>query len=87
MQLEIAALFEVSQPTECRIVYRMSEAIASLLPDYIYLPVNKEECKEMQRSPLLSITKAYSTTSTDAVHVLSGFPPLDIKVRTDAISS
>ncbi|GBO01216.1 Putative nuclease HARBI1 [Araneus ventricosus] len=38
--------FEVSQPTVSRVVLRVSEAIASLLPDYIYLPVNKEECQE-----------------------------------------
>ncbi|GBM57482.1 hypothetical protein AVEN_138353-1 [Araneus ventricosus] len=30
----------------------------------------------MQQSPLLSITEAYSTTSTDALHVLTGCPPL-----------
>ncbi|GBN06412.1 hypothetical protein AVEN_190722-1 [Araneus ventricosus] len=33
----------------------------------------------MKRSPLFSITKAYSTTSTDALHVPSGCPPLDLK--------
>ncbi|GBL91915.1 hypothetical protein AVEN_172817-1 [Araneus ventricosus] len=49
MQLVIADLFEVSQPTVCRVVHRVSEAIASILPDYIYLPVNKEECKEVSR--------------------------------------
>ncbi|GBM42954.1 hypothetical protein AVEN_140831-1 [Araneus ventricosus] len=42
---------------------------------------------QMQRSPLLSITKAYSTTSTDALHVLSDCPPLDLKVRTDVVTS
>ncbi|GBL76340.1 hypothetical protein AVEN_234579-1 [Araneus ventricosus] len=41
----------------------------------------------MQRSPLLSITKAYSIASTDALHVLSGCPPLDLKVRTDVVTS
>ncbi|GBN43162.1 hypothetical protein AVEN_223262-1 [Araneus ventricosus] len=41
----------------------------------------------MQRSPPLSITKAHSTISTDALHVLSGCPPLDLKVRTDVITS
>ncbi|GBL80327.1 hypothetical protein AVEN_92243-1 [Araneus ventricosus] len=41
----------------------------------------------MQRSPLLSITNAYSTTSTDTLHVLSGFPPLDLKVRIDVVTS
>ncbi|GBO04774.1 hypothetical protein AVEN_3184-1 [Araneus ventricosus] len=35
----------------------------------------------MKRSPLFSITKAYSTTSTDALHVPSGCPPLDLKNR------
>ncbi|GFV52263.1 nuclease HARBI1 [Trichonephila clavipes] len=35
MQLAIADLFDVSQPTVCRVVHRVSEAIASLLPDFI----------------------------------------------------
>ncbi|GFW06945.1 nuclease HARBI1 [Trichonephila clavipes] len=35
----------VSQPTVCRVVHRVSEAIAPLLPDFIHLPVNREECK------------------------------------------
>ncbi|GFX50844.1 nuclease HARBI1 [Trichonephila clavipes] len=47
MQLAIADLFNVSQPTVCRVVHRVSEAIASLLPDFIHLPVNREECKEV----------------------------------------
>ncbi|GBL88847.1 hypothetical protein AVEN_158958-1 [Araneus ventricosus] len=42
---------------------------------------------QMQRPPLLSLTKAYSTTSTDALHVLSGCPPLDLKVRTHVMTS
>ncbi|GFX51714.1 integrase catalytic domain-containing protein [Trichonephila clavipes] len=46
MQLAIADLFNVSQPTVCRVVPRVSEAIASLLPDFIHLPVNREECKK-----------------------------------------
>ncbi|GBL75378.1 hypothetical protein AVEN_194575-1 [Araneus ventricosus] len=37
--------------------------------------------------PPLSITKAYSTTSTDVLHVLSGCPPLDLKVRADVMTS
>ncbi|GBM98361.1 hypothetical protein AVEN_273386-1 [Araneus ventricosus] len=41
----------------------------------------------MQRSPLLSSTKAYITTSTDALDVLSGCPSLDLKVRTDVMTS
>ncbi|GFT40566.1 prostaglandin reductase 3, partial [Trichonephila clavipes] len=45
MQLAIADLFDVSQPTVCRVVHRVSEAIASLLPDFIHPPVNREECK------------------------------------------
>ncbi|GFQ79343.1 nuclease HARBI1 [Trichonephila clavata] len=45
MQLAIADLFDVSQPTVCRVVHRVSEAIASLLPDFIHLPVKREECK------------------------------------------
>ncbi|GFV89552.1 putative nuclease HARBI1 [Trichonephila clavipes] len=49
MQLSIADLFDVSQPTVCRVVHRVSEAIASLLPDFIHLPVNKEECKTVSR--------------------------------------
>ncbi|GBL71722.1 hypothetical protein AVEN_236061-1, partial [Araneus ventricosus] len=51
MQLAIADIFEVSQPTVSRVVHRdrVSEAIASLLPAYIYLPVNKEECKEVSK--------------------------------------
>ncbi|GFS54985.1 putative nuclease HARBI1 [Trichonephila clavipes] len=49
MQLAIADLFDVSQPTVCRVVHRVSEAIASLLPDFIHLPVNTEECKTVSR--------------------------------------
>ncbi|GFY54760.1 nuclease HARBI1 [Trichonephila inaurata madagascariensis] len=49
MQLAIADLFDVSQPTVCRVVHRVSEAIASLLPDFIHLPVNREECKTVSR--------------------------------------
>ncbi|GFV01285.1 hypothetical protein TNCV_3375191 [Trichonephila clavipes] len=46
MQLAIADLFDVSQPTVCQVMHRVSEAIASLLPDFIHLPVNREECKK-----------------------------------------
>ncbi|GFX73525.1 hypothetical protein TNCV_2342301 [Trichonephila clavipes] len=46
MQLAIADLFNVIQPTVCRVVHRVSEAIASFLPDFIHLPVNTEECKK-----------------------------------------
>ncbi|GFQ69745.1 nuclease HARBI1 [Trichonephila clavata] len=49
MQLAIADLFDVSQPTVCRVVHRVSEAIASLLPDFIHLSVNREECKTVSR--------------------------------------
>ncbi|GFW13312.1 putative nuclease HARBI1 [Trichonephila clavipes] len=49
MQLAIADLFDVSQTTVCRVVHRVSEAIASLLPDFIHLPVNREECKTVSR--------------------------------------
>ncbi|GFW30593.1 putative nuclease HARBI1 [Trichonephila clavipes] len=49
MQLAIADLFDVSQPTVCRVAHRVSEAIASLLPDFIHLPVNREECKTVSR--------------------------------------
>ncbi|GFY63127.1 nuclease HARBI1 [Trichonephila inaurata madagascariensis] len=49
MQLAIAYLFDVIQPTVCRVVHRVSEAIASLLPDFIHLPVNREECKTVSR--------------------------------------
>ncbi|GBN80556.1 hypothetical protein AVEN_241647-1, partial [Araneus ventricosus] len=41
----------------------------------------------MLLSPLLSITKAYSTSSTDALHVLSGCQPLNLKVRTHVMTS
>ncbi|GFX60530.1 uncharacterized protein TNCV_1182491 [Trichonephila clavipes] len=51
MQLAIADLFDVSQPTVCRVVHRVSEAIASLLPDFIHLPVNREECKTFAGFP------------------------------------
>ncbi|GFT51528.1 nuclease HARBI1 [Trichonephila clavipes] len=56
MQLAIADLFDVSQPTVCRVVHRVSEAIASLLPDFIHLPVNREECK----------TERYETSESDS---------------------
>ncbi|GFQ97072.1 nuclease HARBI1 [Trichonephila clavata] len=49
MQLAIADLFDVSQLTVCRVVHRVSKAIASLLPDFIHLPVNREECKTVSR--------------------------------------
>ncbi|GFX83872.1 putative nuclease HARBI1 [Trichonephila clavipes] len=49
MQLAIADLFDVSQPTVCRVVHRVSEAIASLLPDFIHLPVNREEHTKVSR--------------------------------------
>ncbi|GFX51208.1 putative nuclease HARBI1 [Trichonephila clavipes] len=32
-----------------RVVHRVSEAIASLLPDFIHLQVNREECKTVSR--------------------------------------
>ncbi|GFX31806.1 putative nuclease HARBI1 [Trichonephila clavipes] len=41
MQLAIADLFDVSQPTVCRVVHRVSEAIASLLPDFIHQSTEK----------------------------------------------
>ncbi|GFU53408.1 nuclease HARBI1 [Trichonephila clavipes] len=55
MQLAIADLFDVSQPTVCRVVHRVSEDIASLLPEFIHLPVNREECKTVARK-FFSIT-------------------------------
>ncbi|GFW69711.1 nuclease HARBI1 [Trichonephila clavipes] len=51
MQLAIADLFDVSQPTVCRVVHRVSEAITSLLPDFIHLPVNREEYKKSEANP------------------------------------
>ncbi|GFW10340.1 nuclease HARBI1 [Trichonephila clavipes] len=42
MQLAFADMFNVSQPTVCRVVHQVSEAIASLLPDFLHLPVNLE---------------------------------------------
>ncbi|GBM69093.1 hypothetical protein AVEN_1292-1 [Araneus ventricosus] len=36
---------------------------------------------------MVSITKAYSTASTDALHVISGCPPLDLKIRTEVMYS
>jgi len=33
-----------------------------------------------QRRPLLSITNAYKTTSTDALHIISGVLPLDLEI-------
>ncbi|GFU46450.1 nuclease HARBI1 [Trichonephila clavipes] len=41
MQLAIADLFDVSQPTVCRVVHRVSEAVASLLPDFIHQSTEK----------------------------------------------
>lgn len=35
----------------------------------------------IQRKPLLGITGAYNTTSTDALQVLAGVPPLDLEIR------
>ena len=37
-----------------------------------------------QRSALLSITKAYQTTSTDALPVIAGVFPLDLEVQLSA---
>ncbi|GFY05128.1 nuclease HARBI1 [Trichonephila clavipes] len=58
MQLAIADLFNVSQPTVCRVVHRVSEAIASLLPDFIHQPVNIEECKKGKKETLEWCMKA-----------------------------
>ncbi|GFS43686.1 uncharacterized protein TNIN_95941 [Trichonephila inaurata madagascariensis] len=49
MQLAMVDLFDVSLPTVCRVEHRVSEAIASLLPDFIHLPVNREECETVSR--------------------------------------
>ncbi|GBM01162.1 hypothetical protein AVEN_27258-1 [Araneus ventricosus] len=42
---------------------------------------------QRQRSPLLSITKEYNTTSTDSLNILIGCPPLYLKVRTHVMTS
>lgn len=34
-----------------------------------------------QRSALLAVTKAYRTTSTDALQIIAGRPPLDLQAR------
>ncbi|GIX95978.1 putative 115 kDa protein in type-1 retrotransposable element R1DM [Caerostris darwini] len=36
---------------------------------------------QLQRSGLLSITKCYKTVSTEALQVLAGIPPLDMKLK------
>nr|XP_042911246.1 uncharacterized protein LOC122272137 [Parasteatoda tepidariorum] len=35
----------------------------------------------IQRTPLLNITKCYSTTSTEALQILEGVTPIDLKIR------
>ncbi|GFR08954.1 nuclease HARBI1 [Trichonephila clavata] len=73
MQLAIADLFDVSQPTVCRVVHRVSEAIKSLLPDFIHLPVNREECKTVSKKFFSSagfpkVIRAFDGTF---VHIMS----------------
>lgn len=46
----------------------------------------KVKLLQIQRHPLLSITKAYRTISTEAVQVLSGCLPLDLKANMEAES-
>ncbi|GBL94386.1 hypothetical protein AVEN_7359-1 [Araneus ventricosus] len=38
---------------------------------------------KIQRQPLLGITKTYRTVSNEAIQVLSGCPPLDLKIRVE----
>ncbi|GIY64184.1 hypothetical protein CDAR_543631 [Caerostris darwini] len=40
---------------------------------------------KLQRSGLLNITKCYKTVSTDALQVLAGIPPLDLKLKLSSI--
>lgn len=41
----------------------------------------------LQRTPLLGISSAYSTTSNDALQVLTGTLPLDLEVRLQAVKA
>ncbi|GIY24044.1 uncharacterized protein CDAR_542481 [Caerostris darwini] len=38
---------------------------------------------QLQRIGLLNVTKCYSSVPTDALHVLAGIPPLDLKLKHD----
>ncbi|GBN47762.1 hypothetical protein AVEN_66436-1 [Araneus ventricosus] len=38
---------------------------------------------QIQRQPLLEITKTYRTVSNEAIQGLSGCPPLDLKIRIE----
>ncbi|GIX77305.1 uncharacterized protein CDAR_276451 [Caerostris darwini] len=40
---------------------------------------------KLQRSGLLNITKCYKSVSTDALQVLAGIPPLDLKLKFSSI--
>ncbi|GBO35083.1 Putative protein in type-1 retrotransposable element R1DM [Araneus ventricosus] len=40
---------------------------------------------QIQRIPLLGISKTYRTVSTDALHILCGCPPLDLVAKNDFI--
>ncbi|GIX95449.1 uncharacterized protein CDAR_376201 [Caerostris darwini] len=42
---------------------------------------------QLQRIGLLNVTKCYSSVSTEALQVLAGIPPLDIKLKNDISSS
>ncbi|GFW48731.1 putative nuclease HARBI1 [Trichonephila clavipes] len=73
VQLAIADLFDVSQPTVCRVLHRVSEAIASLLHDFIHLPVNREECKPVSRKffSIARFPKVIGALDGTFVHIVS----------------
>lgn len=48
-QLSAGDFSGVSQPTACRIIHRVSNAIASLRPDHIYMPRTPAEISSTQR--------------------------------------
>nr|XP_042901039.1 uncharacterized protein LOC122269890 [Parasteatoda tepidariorum] len=44
-----------------------------------------EKLKSIQRIPLLTITKAYSTVSSEAIQILAGIVPIHLKILEDII--
>jgi len=51
---------------------------------WVHRTTSKKLTKKLgsiQRRPLLGITSAYNTTSTDALQVIAGVPPLDIEIK------
>ncbi|GIX83521.1 putative 115 kDa protein in type-1 retrotransposable element R1DM [Caerostris darwini] len=66
---------------------KVTEKIISYGHEIWYQDKTKQNIKilKLQRSGLLNITKCYKTVSTDALQVLAGIPPLDLKLKFSSI--